>query len=48
MAQGVAYHCSKVECEDHSAIQAPKARHQVSSKVLDKLLYNKVYKYGPM
>ena len=23
-AQGVAYRCSKVECEDHSAIQAPK------------------------
>ena len=23
MAQGVAYRCSKVECEDHSAIQAP-------------------------
>ena len=22
-AQGVAYRCSKVECEDHSAIQAP-------------------------
>ena len=23
MAQGVAYKCSKVECEDNSAIQAP-------------------------
>ena len=23
-AQGVAYQCSKVECEDHSAIQAPR------------------------
>ena len=23
MAQGVAYRCSKVECEDHSAILAP-------------------------
>ena len=23
-AQGVAYRCSKVECEDHSAIQVPK------------------------
>ena len=22
-AQGIAYQCSKVECEDHSAIQAP-------------------------
>ena len=22
-AQGIAYRCSKVECEDHSAIQAP-------------------------
>ena len=25
-AQGVAYRCSKVECEDHSAIQAPKGQ----------------------
>ena len=24
-AQGIAYQCSKVECEDHSAIQAPQA-----------------------
>ena len=23
MAQGTAYQCSKVKCEDHSAIQAP-------------------------
>ena len=23
MAQGVVYQCSKVECEDHLAIQAP-------------------------
>ena len=23
IAQGVAYQCSKVECEDHSAIQLP-------------------------
>ena len=23
-AQGVAYRCSKVECEDHSVIQAPR------------------------
>ena len=23
MAKGVAYRCSKVECEDHLAIQAP-------------------------
>ena len=25
MVQGIAYHCSKVKCEDHSAIQAPQA-----------------------
>ena len=27
IAQGVAYQCSKVECEDHSAIQAPIIKH---------------------
>ena len=26
MAQGAAYRCPKVECEDHSAIQAPQIR----------------------
>ena len=26
MAQGIAYQCSKVECEDHSAIQAPQGQ----------------------
>ena len=29
MAQGIAYQCSKVECEDHLAIQVPKIQYLV-------------------
>ena len=38
-AQGIAYQCSKVNCEDHSAIQEPLLRFVLSKK----LLYYKSY-----